>query len=73
MHNEMIKLLDEKMEDLKRNPAKHPTDCNSELSNYPIEWNEMLGRIFHKICYENIDKLLSTLPRYVSLVNTDYR
>jgi hypothetical protein len=61
-YNEMIKLLDEKMEDLKRNPAKHPTDCKSEHSNYPIEWNEMLGRIFHRVSYSYKEYILNTLP-----------
>ena len=62
-YNEMILLLDEKLEKLKLYPSTFPQDC-AEVSNgkYPIEWNEMLGRIFHKICYKYKDKLLNTLP-----------
>jgi len=71
-YNEMFALMDTKLEALRKHPATMPAQHESQ-DNYPVEWNEMLGRIFHKICYENIDKLLSTLPRYVSLVNTDYR
>jgi len=62
-YNEMIKLLDEKLPKLKQFPSTFPQDC-AEKSNgkYPIEWNEMLGRIFHKFCYKYKDKLLTTLP-----------
>lgn len=62
-YNEMILLLDQKLEQLKLYPSTFPQD-SAEVSNgkYPIEWNEMLGRIFHKICYKYKDKLLNTLP-----------
>ena len=61
-YNEMIKLLDKKYSELKKNPATFPQD-NKELNNgYPIEWNEMLGRIFHKVLYSYKDKSLNTLP-----------
>ena len=62
-YNEMILLLDQKLEKLKLYPSTFPQD-SAGVSNgkYPIEWNEMLGRIFHKICYKYKDKLLNTLP-----------
>lgn len=62
-YNEMLLLLDNKLEKLKKYPAIHPQDC-AEVSRgkYPIEWNEMLGRIFHRICYKYKNKLLKTLP-----------
>ena len=61
-YSEMIKLLDKKYSELKKNPATFPQD-NKELNNgYPIEWNEMLGRIFHKVLYSYKDKSLNTLP-----------
>lgn len=28
----------------------------------PIEWNEMLGRIFHRVIYNYKNKILNTLP-----------
>lgn len=31
-------------------------------SKYPLEWNELLGRIFHKIQYENRGTFLNNLP-----------
>jgi hypothetical protein len=64
-YNDMIKLLDSKLEELKLHPAKHPRDCKEDGNGYPIEWNEMLGRIFHKVCYKYKDKLLNTLPMVV--------
>ena len=61
-YNEMISLLDTKLPTLKLYPAKYPQDCYSEQSEYPIEWNEMLGRIFHKVSYKYKEYLLNTLP-----------
>ena len=68
-YTEMIVLLDKKLPELILNPSKHPQDCK-EISNYPIEWNEMLGRIFHKIAYKYKEHLLRTLP--ISILN-NYR
>jgi hypothetical protein len=62
-YNEMIKLLDERYDKLRQNPARHPRDyLGCYGSKYPLEWNELLGRIFHRVCYEYKDKLLNTLP-----------
>jgi len=61
-YSSMILFLDEKLEKLKLNPAKYPQDCAENNTGYPIEWNEMLGRIFHKVCYKYKDKILNTLP-----------
>jgi hypothetical protein len=62
-YNDMILLLDKKLEKLKLYPSTFPQDC-AEISNgkYPIEWNEMLGRIFHRICYKYKNNVLNTLP-----------
>jgi hypothetical protein len=62
-YGRMIKLMDEKISKLREYPATFPQDC-AEISNgkYPIEWNEMLGRIFHPICYEYHAKVMNTLP-----------
>ena len=61
-YNEMILLLDTKLEKLKLNPSSNPQDSNESGSGYPIEWNEMLGRIFHKVSYKYKDYILNTLP-----------
>ena len=69
-YTEMMALVDTKLEDLRNNPSKFPQDCKEKShyffymsnSNYPIEWNEMLGRIFHKITYKYKNHILNTLP-----------
>lgn len=60
-YTEMVSFLDRKLEALRVHPAAGPRDC-AESSAYPIEWNEMLGRIFHRVCYKYKEHLLSTLP-----------
>ena len=62
-YHDMIKLLDKKLCLLKLYPATSPIDC-AEISGgrYPIQWNEMLVRIFHKICYNYKENLIRTLP-----------
>jgi len=67
-YNEMIKLMDQKYSELKKNPATFPQDKKELNNGYPIEWNEMLGRIFHKILYSYKDKSLNTLP--ISIFNS---
>ncbi len=72
-YNEMIALLDTKLERLKQYPATHPQEIgNSSINHkgYPIEWNEMLGRIFHKLCYKYNEHVLNTLP---VLIFSNYR
>jgi hypothetical protein len=61
-YSSMISLLDLKLENLIRNPSKFPQDCSECGSGYPIEWNEMLGRIFHRVSYKYKEYLLNTLP-----------
>ena len=61
----MIALLDTRLERLQRFPATHPQEQgkNSEdYKGYPIEWNEMLGRIFHKVAYKYKQHLMNNLP-----------
>jgi len=57
----MIALLDARLERLRLHPATFPQD-SADRSSYPIAWNEMLGRIFHRIAYSYKDKLLQTVP-----------
>jgi hypothetical protein len=60
-YDEMVALLDSKLPELRLHPAGHPRDC-SERSRYPIGWNEMLGRIFHKVATKYKSHLLRSLP-----------
>jgi len=65
---EVTKLLDIKLEMLKKYPAKSHRDYNGckGNTNYPIGWNEMLGRIFHRITYDYKDKILKTVPMFIN-------
>lgn len=63
--DELNSLLDKKLDLLIKNPAKYEYDKAEEGNGYPIEWNEILGRIFHKISVDFKDKLLYTVPKPV--------
>jgi hypothetical protein len=67
--------LDEKFQDLKHNPARHPQEfknarfIDGSVSNYPLRWAEILGEIFHKVCYLNRHNVLIELPRFTEVKN----
>jgi hypothetical protein len=63
-YSRTIALLDERLSRLRKHPANHARDCK-ERSNYPIEWNELLGRIFHPLCLEHPGRILFTLPAHI--------
>ena len=67
-YNEMIKLLDTKLEKLKEHPSSRPDNSTEKGTNYPIEWNEMLGRIFHRVIYKYLDHISYdlSLPIFVN-------
>ena len=68
---EMMKLMDCKLEGLKLHPAIGNQDCTENTGGkYPIEWNEMLGRIFHPLIYKYKANIINTLP--ISIFN-NYR
>jgi len=71
-YQSMITLLDEKLEQLKQNPAKYTDDSTWSNTGYPMRWAEMLGEIFHRVQYEYKDKVLYTLPN-LNLDLNDYR
>jgi len=60
-YSTMITLLQTKLSALIEHPSSFPQDC-SEVSSYPIAWNELLGRIFHKVSYEFKEKCMNILP-----------
>jgi hypothetical protein len=60
-YSSMIQLLDTKLSALIEHPSTFPQD-RSEVSSYPIGWNELLGRIFHKVSYEFKEKCINILP-----------
>lgn len=59
--------LDEKLAQLRLYPALQPRDyfglwLGDKYSQYPFEWTEILGQIFHPLVYEYRDKILKSLP-----------
>jgi len=61
-YSRMVKILDEKLELIKANPSRFPQDCSEEGGGYPLAWQEILGRVFHRVCYEERDKISMSLP-----------
>jgi FkbM family methyltransferase len=61
-YRQMIRILDQKLDLLKANPSKCPQDCSEDGTGYPLAWQEILGRIFHQVCYEERDKISQSLP-----------
>ena len=63
-YDNMISILDQNLSELKENPARHTRDCTEHFNwtSYPIKWAQILGDVFHPICYEYKDKLLHGLP-----------
>jgi hypothetical protein len=69
--DQVHRLLDQKFPLLKLNPAQNPQDCaENDPQKYPIEWNEMLGRILHPLLYHFKDRILKTVP---SCIFENYR
>ena len=62
-YNEMMALLDQKLPLLKEMTVD-PNVPDNQSDQYPIQWNEMLGRIYHKVLakYVDTDKILYTVP-----------
>ena len=58
----MNRVLDEKLSELRIHPARWSRDKKEDGGGYPIEWDEMLGRIFHRVNYIHRARILQTLP-----------
>jgi FkbM family methyltransferase len=63
-YENMLFILDQNLNLLTENPARHPRDCIEHFgwTSYPIKWAQILGDVFHPVCYEYKDKLLHGLP-----------
>jgi hypothetical protein len=61
-YNAMIRFLEEVYDDLVAHPAAGPQDCKERGGGYPIEWNQMLGRIFHVCTYNYRNFLGQSVP-----------
>jgi hypothetical protein len=68
-YSEMLLLLDLKLDRLITYHNTLPSNPEESIlsrgnSTYPIRWTEMLGNIFHKVCYKYKGNLLRTLHRF---------
>lgn len=66
-YNQLHEILNNKYEELKLNPASNTRDhkgffLGDRYSNYPLEWTEILGNIFHPLCYKYNCFVLQGLP-----------
>jgi hypothetical protein len=61
-YNSMMKLLDSKLDELVLHPSTYPQDSSENENGYPIGWNEMLGRIFHRILLDYLKNIEYTVP-----------
>ena len=63
LHN----VLDQKLPELKKYPAKFPQDAygayfDEAVSQYPVRWTEILGDVFHPLCYKYSENISHRLP-----------
>jgi hypothetical protein len=59
----MLSKMDEKLEELRLHPASRVEDAKEWGTGYPLEWNEMLGRIFHRVLSDFDGFILYTTPK----------
>jgi hypothetical protein len=59
----MLALMDEKVAELRLHPATRYEDAKEWGGGYPLEWNEMLGRIFHRVLADFDGFILYTTPK----------
>jgi hypothetical protein len=61
-YNEMLKVLDEKLELLKQYPSTGPQSFKTDDNMYPLRWRELLGETFEKVIVKYKDNYDKTLP-----------
>lgn len=61
-YNTMIRKMDDKLNDLKKYPARNPQEIYSKEYPYPLKWTELLGNIFHPLVYKYTDHIDKSLP-----------
>jgi len=69
-YTRMVEVLDSKLDQLKKYPATNQQATPDNSPGYPIEWAEILGRIFHNLACDYLDKFLFTVPIPIAI---DYR
>jgi hypothetical protein len=70
-YNKLLEIMDLKYNGLKAHPAVFSREAaDTAVTQYPIEWGEILLEIFHPLCYEYTDRLIKTMPLPIT---KDYR
>jgi hypothetical protein len=59
----MLDKMDEKLAELRACPATRVEDAKEWGGGYPLEWNEMLGRIFHRVLADFDGFILYSTPK----------
>lgn len=59
----MLDKMDEKLAELREHPATRVEDAKEWGGGYPLEWNEMLGRIFHRVLADFDGFILYSTPK----------
>ena len=63
-YNKMMNVMDTIYEDLKKYPARHPSDVYSTDYPYPLRHTQVCGDIFHPLIYKYREHVLKTLPMF---------
>lgn len=67
-YSKLLSVMDGKLDLLKRHPAIDPREAaDTFVTEYPIEWGEILLEIFHPLCLEFTDKLIKTMPYPITI------
>lgn len=67
-YHKMISIMDEKLPLLKEHPAKNSREAaDTYVTQYPIQWGELLLEVFHPLCYQYTDRLIKTMPYPVTI------
>jgi len=64
----LLSIMDSKLEKLKMHPAKSSREAaDTFVTEYPIQWGEILLEVFHPLCYRYTDRLIKTMPYPITL------
>jgi hypothetical protein len=61
-YDNLIKVMDSKLEELKKHPATNPSATPETSPGYPVKWSEILGDIFHPLAAKYVGRFLFTVP-----------
>lgn len=61
-YNKLLLEMDNNFEQLKKYPGKKPQEIWTKEYPYPFRWSQILGDIFHPLCYKYNVHILQSLP-----------